>query len=45
MTKRDDQKLVFKEYDPANKAGTTLSEKCTLIVCEGLSAKTYAVAV
>ncbi len=37
-------KVSVKEYDPANKAGTTLSEKCTLIVCEGLSAKTYAVA-
>ncbi len=25
-------KVSVKEYDPANKAGTTLSEKCTLIV-------------
>ena len=30
-------------YDPANKAGTRDSQKCTLILCEGLSAKTYAV--
>ena len=31
-------------YDPANNAGGKLSSNCTLIVCEGLSAKTYAVA-
>jgi DNA topoisomerase II len=30
-------------YDPANKAGGKDSSKCTLILCEGLSAKTYAV--
>lgn len=30
-------------YDPANKAGSKESSKCTLILCEGLSAKTYAV--
>ena len=30
--------------DPANNAGTKLSSECTLILCEGLSAKTYAVA-
>lgn len=30
--------------DPANKAGTKFSGECTLILCEGLSAKTYAVA-
>ena len=30
--------------DPANNAGTNKSEDCTLILCEGLSAKTYAVA-
>ena len=29
--------------DPANLAGTNRSEECTLILCEGLSAKTYAV--
>jgi DNA topoisomerase II len=37
-------KVSVKEYDPANNAGTSRSENCTLIVCEGLSAKTYAVA-
>lgn len=38
-------KVSVKEYDPANKAGTKQhSTNCTLIVCEGLSAKTYAVA-
>lgn len=30
-------------FDPANKAGGKDSSKCTLILCEGLSAKTYAV--
>lgn len=30
--------------DPANNAGTRFSKDCTLILCEGLSAKTYAVA-
>jgi DNA topoisomerase-2 len=30
--------------DPANNAGGKFSKDCTLIVCEGLSAKTYAVA-
>jgi DNA topoisomerase-2 len=30
--------------DPANLAGTNKSHMCTLILCEGLSAKTYAVA-
>ena len=30
--------------DPANNAGTKLSNQCTLVLCEGLSAKTYAVA-
>lgn len=29
-------------YDPANKAGTKESRHCTLILCEGLSAKTFA---
>jgi DNA topoisomerase-2 len=37
-------KVSVKEYDPANNAGTSRSSKCILIVCEGLSAKTYAVA-
>jgi len=31
-------------FDPANNAGGKKSNECTLIVCEGLSAKTYAVA-
>jgi DNA topoisomerase-2 len=31
-------------YDPANFAGTKKSQECSLILCEGLSAKTYAVA-
>jgi DNA topoisomerase-2 len=30
--------------DPANNSGTKYSTECTLIICEGLSAKTYAVA-
>lgn len=34
----------IKEYDPANRSGTVDSHKCILIVCEGLSAKTFAVA-
>lgn len=29
--------------DPANLAGSSRSDECTLILCEGLSAKTYAV--
>lgn len=31
-------------FDPANNAGGKHSSECTLIICEGLSAKTYAVA-
>lgn len=31
-------------YDAANNAGTKFSHECSLILCEGLSAKTYAVA-
>lgn len=31
-------------YDPANNAGGKYSTDCSLILCEGLSAKTYAVA-
>lgn len=30
-------------FDPANHAGTKKSKDCTLILCEGLSAKTYAI--
>ena len=33
----------IKGYDPANNAGKKESKKCSLILCEGLSAKTYAV--
>ena len=33
---------VIPGYDRANKAGTKYSDKCSLILCEGLSAKTYA---
>lgn len=31
-------------YDPANLSGTKKATECALILCEGLSAKTYAVA-
>jgi len=42
--KRMERKKVRVEgYDPANYAGTRRSKDCTLILCEGLSAKTYAV--
>jgi len=30
--------------DPANKAGSKYGYKCSLFICEGLSAKTYVVA-
>ena len=30
-------------FDPANNAGSKLGRECSLILCEGLSAKTYAV--
>lgn len=33
----------IKGLDPANNAGTKHAPKCSLILCEGLSAKTYAV--
>lgn len=42
--KKKRPKVSVKEYDPANNAGTSRSSNCVLIVCEGLSAKTYAVA-
>ncbi len=32
--KEDDRKLVLKNISPANKAESTLSEKCDIIVCE-----------
>lgn len=44
--KKTEKKKGFKKiegYDPANNAGGKLSMDCTLILCEGLSAKTYAV--
>jgi len=37
-------KVSSKDYDPANLAGTKSASKCILILCEGLSAKTFAVA-
>ena len=36
--------IKIEGLDPANNAGTKYSPDCTLILCEGLSAKTYAVA-
>lgn len=33
----------IENYDSANKAGTKHSKYCSLLLCEGLSAKTYAV--
>ncbi len=47
MKKTERKKKGFVKIDgldPANNAGTKLSHECTLILCEGLSAKTYAVA-
>lgn len=46
LKKTEKKTKVFKKipgYDPANNAGTKKSSDCTLILCEGLSAKTYAV--
>lgn len=43
MKKSEKKKVRIDGYDPANLAGTKHSQKCTLILCEGLSAKTYAV--
>lgn len=37
-------RVKIEGFDPANNAGGKHSNECTLIVCEGLSAKTYAVA-
>lgn len=37
-------KVAIEGYDRANNAGGKLSKDCTLIVCEGLSAKTFTVA-
>lgn len=36
--------LAIEGYDKANYSGTSKSSECILIVCEGLSAKTFAVA-
>jgi len=36
--------LAIEGYDKANYAGTSKSNECILIICEGLSAKTFAVA-
>lgn len=44
--KKTEKRRGFKRIeglDNANKAGTKDSKECTLILCEGLSAKTYAV--
>jgi DNA topoisomerase-2 len=46
MTLKKTEKKRFKSiegFDQANKAGGKDSVKCSLILCEGLSAKTYAV--
>ena len=46
LKKTEKRKNVFKKiagFDPANNAGGAKSKDCTLILCEGLSAKTYAV--
>lgn len=43
LKKMERKKVRVEGYDPANHAGTKRSKDCTLILCEGLSAKTYAV--
>lgn len=43
-TERKKKFVKIEGLDAANKAGSKESYKCTLILCEGLSAKTYAVA-
>ena len=46
LKRKERKSKTFKSipgYDPANNAGTKHSKKCTLILTEGLSAKTYAV--
>lgn len=43
LKKMERKKVRVEGYDPANYAGTKRSGDCTLILCEGLSAKTYAV--
>jgi DNA topoisomerase-2 len=41
---RKNKFVKIEGLDPANNEGTKYSSECTLILCEGLSAKTYAVA-
>lgn len=46
MKKSESKKKGYKSiegYDPANEAGGKNSSECTLVLCEGLSAKTFAV--
>lgn len=43
-TAKKQPKMFIEGYDKANNAGGRLSKDCTLIVCEGLSAKTFTVA-
>lgn len=46
LKKTEKKTKTFKKidgYDPANNAGKSSSSECSLILCEGLSAKTYAV--
>lgn len=43
-TEKTKKNVKIDGYDPANNAGGKRSTECILIVCEGLSAKTYAVA-
>lgn len=43
-TEKKKKNIKIDGYDAANFAGTKDSEDCILILCEGLSAKTYAVA-
>jgi DNA topoisomerase-2 len=45
--KKNERKKKFTKidgFDPANNSGGKKSTECSLIICEGLSAKTYAVA-
>lgn len=43
LKRMEKRKVRVEGYDPANLAGTRRAGECTLILCEGLSAKTYAV--
>ena len=43
ISKRSKSFKKIQGFDPANNAGGKKSSECTLILCEGLSAKTYAV--